>query len=476
MSNKKLLPSKRSQPTDWYKSVVRLADLADYGPTRGTIIVKPYATAIWEAIQQVLNADFQAQGVQNAYFPMFIPMSFLEREKDHIEGFAPELAVVTQAGGETLEEPLVVRPTSETIMYDAYANWVQSWRDLPLLMNQWCSVVRWNKRTMPFIRTSEFWWQEGHTVHATHQEASNLQLWAIQTYAKLYREYFAMDGYIGRKSTAERFAGADSTLTFESMMPSGKTLQACTSHDLGQNFARAFHIRFQDKQGKERYAWQTSWGFSTRSIGGLIMAHGDDNGLRLPPKLAPVQIAIVPVTTDGSVIGYCQALKEQLQAANIRTVVDDRDDQTFGYRLNKWEVKGAPLILKIGTAERQKQTVLAKRRDTGEETTLSVRELTTGIGHLLSAIQLKMFEESQAFLKASTRTAASYEEFKKIVSEHKGFVKVCWNDSPEIEAKIKAETKAKTSCQPLDWPAEEHGFDFYTGQPARQQWLFAQSY
>lgn len=476
MSDKRLLPSKSKNISDWYTTVVGLADLADYGPVRGTIIVKPYGVAIWEAIQDYLNAEFKKKGVGNAFFPMFIPMSFLEREQDHMEGFAPELAVVTHAGGEKLEEPLVVRPTSETIIYDAYSRWVHSWRDLPVLMNQWCSVVRWDKRTMPFIRTSEFWWQEGHTAHATAEEAAECQRWAMDTYANLYREYFAMDGYVGYKSTAELFAGADSTLTFESMMPSGKTLQACTSHNLGQNFAKVFGLDFQDKDGSMKFAWQTSWGFSTRSLGGLILAHGDDNGLRLPPKLAPIQVAIVPVKVEADTLAYCQELKQLLADANMRVTIDDRDDETFGFRVNKWEVKGAPLIFKIGEKERAQQVALAKRRDTGEEAVIELDQLTNKTQDLLAAIQSKLFADSQAFIQSSTREAKNYDEFKQIALEHKGFIKVCWNDNPEVEKKIKEETKFKTSCRPVDWPEIENGIDFYTGKPARQQWLFAQSY
>ncbi len=477
MTDKKLLPSKSDNLADWYTTLIQLADLADYGPIKGTIIVKPYGWEIWELIQETLNPQFKARGVSNAAFPLFIPMSFLEKEKAHVEGFAPELAVVTHAGGEKLEEAMVVRPTSETVMYDAYSKWIQSWRDLPIMMNQWCSVVRWNKRTMPFIRTSEFWWQEGHTAHVEHPEAIDTQRWAMETYASLYKNYFAMDGYMGWKSISERFAGADSTLTFESLMPSGKTLQACTSHDLGQNFAKAFDITFQDKNGGESSVWQTSWGISTRSIGGLILAHGDDNGLRLPPKLAPVQVAIVPVKPDEQeVLDYCQQLKQTLDAAPVRAHIDARDDETFGFRLNKWEVKGAPLIFKVGSKEQASATVLAKRRDTGEESEIRLSELAEQTAALLESIQTSLFEQSQAFIRANTREAKTYDEFKEIVKEHKGFIKVCWNDDPEIEKKIKEETKAKTSCRPVDWPEVKDGIDFYTGKPATQQWLFAQSY
>ena len=472
---KNLLPAKDKDISEWYTGVIKLADLADYGPAKGTMIIRPYGYAIWEHIQAAMDLEIKKKGVDNAYFPIFIPMSFLQREKEHVEGFAPELAVVTQGGGEELEESLVVRPTSATIMYDPYANWVQSWRDLPILINQWCNVVRWEKRTMPFIRTSEFLWQEGHTAHATRDEAVSYQKWAMDMYAGIYRNFFALDGYVGWKSTAERFAGADSTLTFESMMPSGKTLQSCTSHDLGQNFAKPFGIKFQDKEGEESYAWQTSWGFSTRSVGGLILSHGDDNGLVLPPKLAPVQAAIIPVKSDGNEAKYCKEIHEVLVKASIRSKLDNRDDETFGYRINKWEVKGAPLILKIGGREADAKTVTVKRRFDGAELTCAFSELEQVVKAQLDELQAAMFAESQKFIAKNTREAKNYDEFKKILSEHKGFIKVCWNDDPAIEKIIKEETKAKSSCRPVDWP-DVDGVDFYTGKPARQHWLFAQSY
>lgn len=475
MAKKELLPSKQDNPADWYTTLIRLADLADYGPSKGSMIIKPYGYAIWEHIQTAFDGMVKARGIENAYFPLFIPMSFLEREKNHVEGFAPELAVVTHGGGEKLEEPLVVRPTSETIMYDSFSRWVQSWRDLPLLLNQWCNVVRWEKRTMPFIRTSEFLWQEGHTAHATHEEAIELQKWAMDAYAKLYREFFAIDGFVGWKSTNERFAGAATTLTFESLMPSGKTLQAVTSHDLGQNFAKSFNITFQDKEGADSYVWQTSWGLSTRSIGGLIQMHGDDNGLKLPPRLAPVQVVIVPVKPDEALSSYAHKLEHELRDAGLRVKVDERDDESFGFRLNKWEVKGAPVIIKLGDKEVQSESVTYKRRDTGDETSCSYDKAPETITETLEAIQKEMLKASQAFIKENTREASDYDDFKKIAQEHKGFIKVWWNDDPEVEKKIKAETTFKSSCRPVDWP-EGEGKDFFTGEPAKQQWLFAQSY
>lgn len=475
MSTKKLLPPKTGDLSDWYTSIIALAELADYGPAKGTMIIRPYGYAIWERAVAELDAEIKKKGVSNAYFPLFIPMSLLQKEADHVEGFAPELAVVTHGGGEELEEKLVVRPTSETIMYQSYSKWVQSWRDLPVLINQWNNVVRWEKRTMPFMRTSEFLWQEGHTAHATHQEASAMQLWGIETYAKIYRDIFAMDGYEGYKSQSERFAGADNTLTYESLMPSGKALQACTSHDLGQNFSKPFDISFQDKEGNTQYVWQTSWGFSTRSIGGLILAHGDDNGLVLPPRLAPYEVVIVPVKPeDEEISAYCKSLLETL-SSKVRVTLDDRDDESFGYRLNKWEVKGVPLVIKIGKKEVEQQTITAKRRVDGVEVTISLDELVSKVAEILSDIQLTMFTKSKLHLDAETRTAQNYDEFKKLLVEHKGFIKVYWNDDADIEKKIKDETKATSRCKPIHLQGGE-GTDFMTGKPAKDVWLFALSY
>lgn len=469
---KQLLPSKKEQPAEWYSKVIQLAGLADYGPVKGTMIIKPYGYAIWENIQKSMDPYIKQRGVENAYFPLFIPMSFLEKEASHVEGFAPELAVVTHGGGEQLEESLAVRPTSETIMYSSFANWVESWRDLPLQINQWCNVVRWEKRTLPFLRTSEFLWQEGHTAHASHDEAIEMQQWAMDMYATIYRDYFALDGYVGQKSTMERFAGADDTLTFEMLMPSGKALQSCTSHDLGQNFAKTFDIKYQANDGSEQFVWQTSWGFSTRSIGGLIMAHGDENGLVLPPKLAPVQVIIVPVVTGENELNYCRKIAEML-GTEVRVQIDDRDDERFGFKLNKWEVKGVPIILKVGKKEIDEDVVTAKRRDSGEEMVLAISSLASDVQNLLTTIQSDLLEKSKIVNTTGTREAQNYDEFKEILQKHRGFIRVHWNDDSEIEAKIKAETKAVSRCL-IDSAAE--GIDFYTGKPSKTIWLFAQSY
>ncbi|MCL1929865.1 proline--tRNA ligase [Candidatus Saccharibacteria bacterium] len=472
-NEKVLLPKKTGDLSDWYTAVNRLADLFDYGPAKGSMIFKPYGYAIWENIQKALDAEFKIRGIENAYFPLLIPMSYLEREKDHVAGFAPELAVVTVGGGEKLEEPLVVRPTSETIMYEYYAKWIQSWRDLPVLINQWNNVVRWEKRTLPFLRTSEFLWQEGHTAHATAEEARETQTWAMDAYVKIYREFLALDGYTGTKSQSERFAGAEDTLTYETMMPSGKSLQSCTSHYFGQKMARAFNISFQNQDGKQDFAYQTSWGLSTRSIGGLILMHGDDHGLRLPPKIAPVQVVVVPVKTDDDILTEAEKIATELHEVGVRAQVDARDGESFGFKLNKWEVKGAPVIIKLGAKEISDGKISYRRRDSLTDGDFARKKLPAKILQLLDDIQTDMLSESTALRDNETRTAKDYAEFKKILKEHKGFIKVHWNENPETEAKIKAETKAKTSCR-LDEASD--GIDFYTGEPAKEVWLFAQSY
>lgn len=471
--SKKLLPNKSTQPAEWYTKVIELAELSDYGPSKGTMIIRPYGYAIWENIQKALDEMIKDYGVENAYFPIFIPMSYIQKEKSHVEGFAPELAVVTYGGGQELEEPLVIRPTSETIINASFSKWVQSYRDLPVMVNQWSNAVRWEKRTLPFLRTTEFLWQEGHTVHRTHEEAKEMQRYAMDCYAKLYREYFALDGYVGRKSKMETFAGADETLTYETMMPSGKALQSCTSHDLGHNFAEAFDTKFQDENGDDQLVWQTSWGLSTRSIGGLIVGHGDDNGLIIPPKLAPIQVVIVPVEVTEELIAYCKDLESNLKDAGIRAKIDSRDDERFGFKLNKWEVKGVPIALKIGKAEMDTSSVTAKRRDTGEESNLTIDKLSVGLIDLLDLIQSDLLAKSTRLKEENTREVSNYDEFKKVLKEHKGFIKVFWNDNSEVEKVIKTETMAVSRCLIEE---EVGGTDFYTGEPSSTVWIFAQAY
>lgn len=469
------ITKKSEDLSEWYNKIVLEAELADYGPSKGTMIIRPYGYAIWEQIQKAFDSAIKAKGVENAYFPIFIPYSFLQKEQTHMKGFSPELAVVTIGGGEELKEPLVVRPTSETIMHDAYSRWIHSWRDLPVMINQWNNAVRWEKRTYLFLRTTEFLWQEGHTAHATHEEAQETMEWAMEEYAKLYREHYAIPGYVGRKSPSERFAGADDTLTYESLMPEGKALQSCTSHDLGQNFSKAFDIKFQDKNGEVKYAWLTSWGLSTRSIGGLVMMHGDDKGLRLPPKLAPVQVIVLPVKNETEILKYSSDIANQLTESTIRAKVDARDDETLGFRINKWEVKGAPLRLEIGSREMEQGVLTAVRRDTGEKQTISTSNAAQEIKNLLDAIQKNLYAEAEQFLKENTHEVESYDEFKRIMKDSRGFIKTFWCEDEDCEKKIKDETKASTRCLPLD-AKEEEGTCICCNKPAVHKWLFAQAY
>lgn len=472
---KKNLPKKSEGLADWYNRVVLLAELADYGPARGTMVFRPYGYALWENIQKKLDEEIKAKGIANAYFPLFIPESLIKKEKEHVEGFAPELAVVTIGGGEELKEKLIVRPTSETIMYHMYAKWIKSWRDLPVLINQWNNVVRWEKRTYLFLRTSEFLWQEGHTAHTTHKEALEMVYWAMSAYEKIYRELLAMPGYAGKKSESEKFAGALETITYETLMPEGKALQSCTSHDLGQNFSQPFDIKFLSQDGKQEYVWQTSWGFSTRSIGGLIMMHGDDQGLRLPPRIAPIQVVILPVKPEVDLLQTCDQIAGQLKNQGVRVEVDGRDDETLGFKINKWELKGVPLRIEIGKKEIESQKLLAVRRDNGERLAFPIGEVVSLVKETLENIQTNLYQQAETFLQENTRDAKTYEEFKEIMKTTKGFIRAFWCENPECEAKIKAETKATPRCLPLN-AQEEKGKCLLCGGSAKYKWIFGQSY
>lgn len=454
--------------------MIDAAELADYGPAKGTMIIRPYGYAIWENIQKALDAELKKSGAVNAYFPLFIPNSLFVKEKEHVEGFAPETAVVTHGGGEKLKDPLVVRPTSEMIMYEAYARWISSWRDLPMVINQWNNVVRWEKRTYPFLRTSEFLWQEGHGAHTTKEENWERVLWGIETYGKIYRELFAIEGLVGRKSESEKFAGADTTLTFEALMPDGKVLQGCTSHDLGQNFSKTLDIKFQDKDGKSQFVWQNSWGFTTRSIGALILVHGDDNGLVLPPKLAPIKVAIVPVLgkKDEEILKYCQKIKESITSAEVFA----DSGKSFGFRMNEVEIKGIPVRLEIGTREMQERTATVSFRLAGMDKKL-VRfdDLPEKINEVLKQVQDEMFANSKKFLEENIHEVAIYDEFKKIMKTKRGFIKAFWCEDPACEAGVKEETKASTRLKPLD-AKEEKGRCIYCDRPAKFVWYFGQAY
>ena len=469
---KKELKKKSENFSQWYTDVILKAELADYAPVRGCMVIRPYGYAIWEAIQRYMDAKIKEHGVDNAYFPIFIPEKFLNREKEHVEGFAPHMAVVTIAGGEELKEKLVVRPTSETIMYEMYKSWVQSWRDLPILINKWNNVVRWEKRTYLFLRTSEFLWQEGHCAHASQKESLDTVGWAMGMYTDTYQNLMALFGISGIKSKAEKFAGAKQTVTYEMLMPDGKALQGCTSHDLAQNFSKAFDWTVQDKMGKKLFPWQNSWGFSTRSIGGLIMAHGDDHGLILPPRVAPIQVIIIPIPgSSEETYQYAITQKKELQKLGVRVKIDSREGETAGFKFNKWEVRGVPVRIEIGNKEASAQIVTVMRRDTMKKTTLHCSEIPA----LLTEIQTSLFAKHKRFTEDNTRDAKSYEEFKKIMETTRGFIKAFWCENPACEASIKAETKASTRLLPLN-PSEETGACVYCSKPATHRWYFAQSY
>lgn len=472
---KKDLPKKSDNLSEWYNKVVIFAELADYGPAKGTMIFRPYGYAIWELIQQEMNRRMKEKGVENAYFPLFIPETLLKKEKDHVKGFSPELAVVTIGGGEELKERLVVRPTSETIMYDAYARWIHSWRDLPFLINQWNNVVRWEKRTYLFLRTTEFLWQEGHTAHATHREAEEMMRWAMDMYASVYRELFALPGFVGKKSESEKFAGADTTLTYETLMPEGKILQSATSHDLGQNFSRPFNISFQNKEGVSEYVWQTSWGLSTRSIGGLLMAHGDDAGLMLPPRLAPVQMVILPVRLEDEILNFANSVRGSLEQEGIRVFLDARENETFGFKINKWELKGAPVRIEVGEKEMREKFVTLVRRDTGERRTVKMEALCGTAAETLSAIQENLYDRALQFLRENTREVDTFEDFENLMQNRKGFLHAYWCENSACEEAIKEKTKASTRCLPLDADAG-NGSCVYCGKQALYRWLFGQAY
>jgi len=476
----KSITKKSENFSEWYTDVILRAELADYGPAKGTMVIRPYGYAIWERIQAELDKAIKEAGVPNAYFPLFIPEKLLHKEKEHVEGFSPELAVVTVGGGEKLAEPLVVRPTSETIIYSLFAKWISSWRDLPYKINQWCNVVRWEKRPYLFLRTTEFLWQEGHTAHETHKEAVEEVLRALGSYEKLYRELLAVSGVKGIKSQTEKFAGAENTYTYEILIPDGKILQGCTSHDLGQNFSKPFEITFQDKKGKAQFVWQTSWGLSTRSIGGLIMVHGDDRGLVLPPRVAPIQVVVIPIpSTDvkvaKAITKLCQEIKKDLEKGEIRVKIDDREEQSPGWKFNEWELKGVPVRLEIGSRELESGELVAVRRDLGDKIRVPKNQVRKVVKTLLEDIQDNLLGRSERILKENTREAETYGEFKDLMGSKRGFISAFWCEDMDCEEKIKTETKATVRCLSL-MAEKQESTCIYCGKKAESRWLFGQSY
>ncbi len=444
----------------WYIDTVLHADMADYAPVKGCMVMKPYGYAVWEHIQQNLDRMFKETGHVNAYFPLFIPESFLQKEAEHVEGFAPECAVVTHGGGKKLEEPYVVRPTSETVIWSMYAKWINSYRDLPILINQWANVVRWEMRTRLFLRTTEFLWQEGHTAHATEQDAEEETARMLDVYARFAEDYAAVPVLRGKKTEKEKFAGAVYTLCVEALMKDKRALQWGTSHHLGQNFAKAFDVTYQTAEGGLEYVWATSWGVSTRMIGGLIMVHGDDKGLRLPPKLAPHQVVIVPIYYSDDERQAVQQKVDELTAAlkpDVRLKVDDRDNYKPGWKFNEWEKKGVPLRVEIGPKDVAENQVVIARRDKGPKEKLKVPfdELQQRIPELLEDIQRSMFEDALQFREDNSHRVENYEEFKDVLEDKLGFVYAHWCGSEACEQKIQEDTRATIRCIPFHQEPEE---------------------
>ncbi|QQL50993.1 proline--tRNA ligase [Mucilaginibacter ginkgonis] len=484
--------SKDEDYSQWFNDLVIKADLAEYSPVRGCMIIKPYGYSIWEKIQAVLDKMFKDTGHSNAYFPLFIPKSFFSKEASHVEGFAKECAVVThyrlKNDGEgniivddeaKLEEELIVRPTSETIIWHTYKGWIQSYRDLPILVNQWANVVRWEMRTRLFLRTSEFLWQEGHTAHATSEEAVAEAEQMLEVYADFVENWLAVPVVKGRKTPNERFAGALDTYCIEALMQDGKALQAGTSHFLGQNFAKAFDVKFSDKENKLDYVWATSWGVSTRLMGALIMAHSDDAGLVLPPMLAPIQVVVVPIYKHDdeleNITNYVKGLTAELKAKGISIKFDNRDTQRPGFKFAEYELKGVPLRVAIGSRDMQNGTVELARRDTRTKETVEQAGLADRIEGLLEEIQQNIFKKALDFREENTTEVNDWEEFKRLLDEKPGFLAAHWDGTPETEQRIKEETKATIRCIPLNNKQEE-GKCILTGKPSKERVLFARAY
>jgi len=487
--SKKVIP--RSQNfSGWYTDVITKAGLADYGPVKGTMVIKPYGFSLWENLRDILDKMIKDSGHVNAYFPLFIPKSFLAQEAEHVEGFAKECAVVTHSrlkAGEDglvvdpeskLEEEVIVRPTSETVIWSMYKKWIQSYRDLPLLINQWANVVRWEMRTRLFLRTTEFLWQEGHTAHATEEEAEEETLLILNIYKKLAEEFLAVPVLTGLKSEAEKFAGAERTYCIEAMMGDKRALQAGTSHNLGQNFAKAFGVTFQTEDNKEKYVHATSWGVSTRLLGAVIMAHGDDKGLRLPPKIAPYQIVIVPIfRTDEdrqNIRHFLEPALNEFKNNGVR-YYEDWSPNSPGFKFNEWEMKGVPIRLEVGPRDVNESNVILARRDTGEKKSYSINGIFSKVSELLKEIQNNLFQQALTFRENHTHSTNSYEEFKSLIKEKGGFIKCGWDGDPETELRIKEETKATIRCILSDGEIYKKTC-VYSGKPAKYEVIFAKAY
>lgn len=463
--------------SQWYLDIIAAADMAEHSPVKGCMVIKPHGYAIWEMTQKILDAKFKDIGVENAYFPLLIPQSFLSREAEHVEGFAPEVATVTHAGGKKLEEPLVIRPTSETIIYEVFSSWIHSYRDLPLLINQWANVVRWEMRTRLFLRTTEFLWQEGHTAHATHDDADAFARKMLDVYVDFAENVMAVPVIPGQKSDSERFAGALRTYCVEAMMQDGKALQFGTSHNLGQNFAKAFNVKFSDENNAEQYVWQTSWGVSTRMIGGLIMTHSDDQGLVLPPRIASIQAVIIPLwfkeEEKAIVMEKAQGLAEELKAVGVRVKIDMREGRP-GEKIFHWEKKGIPVRIEIGPKDIVAGEVVVARRDTSEKQRVVFGDAAVNIAGLMDVIQQNLFDRALLYQEANTVTVETWDEFVKAIDAAK-FVLAYWSGDAEDEKKIKEATNATIRCIPFS-EAPSEGTCVFSGKPSTQRVIFARSY
>jgi prolyl-tRNA synthetase len=480
MSDTGITIKKNEDFSEWYTEVVLKSGLADYAPIKGCMIFREHSYAIWEKIQQVFNKRIWETGHKNVYFPMFIPESFLKKEAEHFAGFVPEVAWVTEGGSTPLEEKLAVRPTSETIIYATYAKWIRSWRDLPIKLNQWCNIVRWEtKATKPFLRTREFLWQEGHTAHATKEDADKEVMDILQVYKDIMENYLAIPVLVGVKTESEKFAGALYTTTLEAMMPDGKALQMGTSHNLGQNFAKVFDIKFIGEDEKEHHVWQTSWGISTRLIGALVMVHGDDRGLVAPPKVAPVQVVIVPIPYKGAdataILAKAKEILEKLKEKGITVVLDDREEYTPGWKFNEWELKGVPIRIEIGPRDLKQNQITMARRDTYQKTTAKMDEAVQATEKLLEEIQSNLYAKAKTALEERTATVHNYGEFKKTLKEKGGFIKAAWCGSSKCEEKIKEETGATIRLRPFE-KEKPIANCVFCGEKAVEMVYFARSY
>lgn len=477
---KNITPRKENY-SQWYLDVISAGKLADYAPVKGCMVIRPSGFAIWEAMQARLDRMFKETGHVNAYFPLLIPKHFMEKEAEHVEGFSPECAVVTHGGGKELEEPLMIRPTSETVIGHMYSQWIQSYRDLPVLINQWCNVLRWEMRTRLFLRTSEFLWQEGHTAHETLEEAQEETMRMLEIYRRFQEEDLAIPVIPGLKTESEKFPGAIATYCIEAMMQDGKALQAGTSHNLGQNFAKAFDITFLDRKNEQSHAWTTSWGVSTRMIGGLIMTHGDDDGLIIPPRIAPVQVVIIPIFTNDSeraeTKAFAESIAERLHSRldRLKVVIDHRDDLRPAEKFFHWLQQGIPVRIEVGPRDVAKQCGMVARRDVREKESVELESITAHVCDLLEKIQENLFQRALEFREQNTRRAKNYEEFCEIMKKEGGFVMAHWNGSPEVEAKIKGDTKATIRCIPLD-SEPVPGKCMVTGEPSEREVVFAVAY